>query len=100
MKLTSFNLRIFVDECERLKEDIDALHKVADGWLWYQDDRKSFGNTDQNAAGYARQALEEQLMKIRERLAVVYDFQGDRGLHNFVPDEFVVAMREEGGFDI
>jgi hypothetical protein len=35
-----------------------------------------------------RVALEDQLNELREKLALVYDFQGDRGMADFVPAGF------------
>lgn len=85
MKLVSFNLKIFLEELERVQEQIEKTKKASENWLWYQKDRQEWGNTNQYAASSARLKLETELMVLRERLAVAYDFQGDRGLVNFEP---------------
>lgn len=85
MKLVSFNLKILMDETDRLCEQIEDTKKAANHWLRYQNERELYGSADQQGNAYARLALEQELMKLRERLAIVYDFQGDRGLANFEP---------------
>ena len=83
--MTSFNLKIFLEELDRLEEAVKEVEEAAKPWLWHQNDRQTWGNTDQYAASAARLALEEKLMVLRERMAIAYDFQGDRGLVNFEP---------------
>lgn len=95
MKLVVFNTKILMDELDRLTENITKTKKEGERWLYYQRDRADWGNTDQAGTAHARMAFEQELMDLRERMATVYDFMGDRGFVNFEPPEFVAALRGE-----
>lgn len=81
MKLTQFNTRIFVQELETLVDDIEKLNIAANKWLEDQEDRTK---VNPYTIQMDRENLEEKLNEFRYRLATVYDFQGDRGMVDFL----------------
>src|SRR4051812_38114175 len=81
MKLTQFNTRIFVQELETLVGDIEKLNIAANKWLEDQENRTK---VSPYTIQMHRENLEEQLNQFRYRLATVYDFQGDRGMVDFL----------------
>lgn len=88
MKLTQFNTRIFVQELEDLGALINRVQNQANVWLDGQERREKGGYFNQYDVQAVRYGLESQLNELREKLALVYDFQGDRGMADFVPAGF------------
>lgn len=86
MKVSQFNINIFKSELHVLNKQAIATEKAIDEWLAIQKDRERYGSTDQEWARMARDKLERELIKYRAQLATVYDFMGDRGLVDFVPE--------------
>lgn len=95
MKLTQFNTRIFVQELKDLNNLIEETTDQANAWLEGQERRdKGWGFSQYEMQGI-RLALEDKLNDLREKLAVVYDFQGDRGMADFVPAGFNSEVEED-----
>jgi hypothetical protein len=98
MKITRFNLKIFVEELERLHDEIPDVQSASESWLKYQEQREKYGWQDQYGTQASRMALEDRLTQIRQRLALVYDFMSDRGLVNFEPTQ--MEALQNGGDDL
>jgi len=81
MKLTQFNTKIFIQELETLKEDIDKVIGSGNKWV---DDQENRSLRSQWTIQIDRERLENHLNELRYRLATVYDFQGDRGMVDFL----------------
>jgi hypothetical protein len=81
MKLTQFNTKIFVQELETLIDDIEKVNNAAKTWL---DDQENRSLRSQWTIQMHRETLENNLNDLRYRLATVYDFQGDRGMVDFL----------------
>jgi len=95
MKLTQFNTRIFVSELDDLSDIIIRVQNQANTWLEGQERRdKGFG-FDQYGMQAVRIALEDMLNEFRDKVALVYDFQGDRGMADFAPAGFNGDSTEE-----
>jgi hypothetical protein len=98
VKITQFNLKIFVEELERLHDEIPDVNASAQSWLKLQEQRDKYGWQDQYGIAASRMALEDRLTQIRQRLALVYDFMSDRGLVNFEPTQMEALAN--GGTDL
>jgi hypothetical protein len=96
MKITQFNLQIFVEELKSLEEMIPDITGSAENWLKYQKQRDQYGWRDEYGTSAARAALEDRLTDIRQKLATVYDFMGDRGLTNFEPTTLEMSQNGRG----
>src|SRR6516164_5768567 len=101
MKLTQFNTRIFVQELSDLSDMIGRVSHQAETWLDGQEKRDKGYGVDQYRMQSIRISLEDRLNELREKLALVYDFQGDRGMADFAPAGFnngneEVEEEEEG----
>jgi len=81
MKLTQFNTKIFVQELETLVQDIEKVTTAANKWI---DDQENRSLRSQWTIQIDRERLENSLNELRYRLATVYDFQGDRGMVDFL----------------
>lgn len=90
MKLTQYNTKIFDSELATLVEHIDETRAAITAWLKVQEEREKYGTVDQNFAQGHRQYLESRLNELRDKMAVVYDFQGYRGMCDFVPSGFTI----------
>jgi hypothetical protein len=88
MKLTQYNTKIFISELDDLSNLITKITNQANTWLEGQERRDKGWGVDQYHMQAVRIALEDQLNEIREKMALVYDFQGDRGMADFVPAGF------------
>jgi hypothetical protein len=99
MKITQFNLKIFVDELRSLGEMIPDVETTAEQWLKYQERRDKWGWQDQEGTAAARGSLEARLTEIRDKMATVYDFMGDRGLTNFEPTILEASENGREGYD-
>ena len=88
MKLTQFNTKIFVQELDDLQGQIEQVKHQATTWLEGQERRDKGWGFDQYRMQGIRMGLENQLNDLREKLALVYDFQGDRGMADFAPAGF------------
>jgi len=95
MKLTQFNTKILVQELDDLGNLIDKVTHQANTWLNGQERRERIGYVNAYDMQAVRYALENQLNELREKLALVYDFQGDRGMADFVPAGFGNGNGEE-----
>lgn len=95
MKLTQFNTKIFVQELTDLSELISQVNHQASTWLNGQEAREKGQGIDQYRMQGIRMGLENQLNELREKLALVYDFQGDRGMADFAPAGFNNGDEEE-----
>jgi hypothetical protein len=80
MKLARVPLKILLDEIAALDEIEKDLRYNAKQWSAYQEDRENGHGIDQDMVAYFRGKVERALVRYREQLAKVYDFQGDRGL--------------------
>jgi hypothetical protein len=100
VKITRFNLQIFVEELERLHDEIPDVQSAAESWLKHQEEREKYGWQDQYATAASRMALEDRLTEIRQRLALVYDFMSDRGLVNFEPTQMEASENGREGHDV
>lgn len=78
MKISRFNLKILESELDSLERDFEPLRKAIKSWAnpIYK---------DQEWIATQRNRLENELTAFRDRMAVIYDFMGDRGLANFEP---------------
>ncbi|HEY1248818.1 MAG TPA: hypothetical protein VGE97_07525 [Nitrososphaera sp.] len=95
MKLSRFNTQIFIKELEDLSQQISETKTQAETWIEAVDRRdKGMGWSQYHVQGL-RMGLENRLNELREKLAVVYDFQGDRGMADFVPAGFNSNGKEE-----
>lgn len=83
MKLSRFNLGIFITEAESLCDLVPSLKEASEEWIKLQNRRDAGWTVDQDQINYIRSKVERLLMQFREKMATVYDFQGDRGLVNF-----------------
>jgi len=95
MKLTQFNVKIFVSELEDLESMSSRIRTQAETWLDGQERRDKGYGFDQYGMQAIRMGLEDQLNAFREKLALVYDFQGDRGMADFAPAGFNSNGKEE-----
>lgn len=84
MKISRFNLKILESELLTLEHSFPDLRKAIADWSSSQD-RRDNGSVDQEWVAIQRSRLERELTAFRERLAVIYDFMGDRGLTEFIP---------------
>jgi len=78
MKISRFNLKILEGELDALEEMLTPLRKAAKSWsepMW----------TDADYVATQRFKLEKNLTEFREKMAIIYDFMGDRGLADFIP---------------
>jgi hypothetical protein len=78
MKISRFNLKILEGELTALQEQIELMHRAIKNWsepTW----------TDADYVASQRFKLEKRLTEFREKMALIYDFMGDRGLADFVP---------------
>lgn len=83
MKLTQYNVNIFNDELKALVNLIEEVHRAGEKWVGLQEAREK-GSVNQYATQTRRLELETLLNKLRTKLATVYDFQGDRGMVDFI----------------
>ena len=77
-----------------LSNQISQVETQATTWLEMQERREKGWGSDQYRTQAVRVALEDQLNELREKLAIVYDFQGDRGMADFVPAGLTMAMSQ------
>jgi hypothetical protein len=80
---------------------IGRVSHQAETWLDGQEKRDKGYGVDQYRMQSIRISLEDRLNELREKLALVYDFQGDRGMADFAPAGFnngneEVEEEEEG----
>jgi hypothetical protein len=78
MKVSRFNLKILEGELDQLQEQLEPLRKAIKSWsepMWQ----------DVDYVARQRYKLEKELTSFRERMALIYDFMGDRGLADFIP---------------
>ena len=92
MKISQFNLNILLDEVDALCQMQKPLKEAAQEWLKHQKSREVYGSSDQYWTALARTKLERELIEFREKLAMVYDFMGDRGLVEFQPTGWGVQL--------
>ena len=85
MKVTQLALKIFLDEVKSLEAPTERVTKASERWLKLQKEREAWGSSDPYWIALARNELEGALIEYRERLAVIYDVMGDKGLVNFIP---------------
>lgn len=88
MKLSQYNTKIFVSELSDLADKIDQVQHQATTWIEGQERREKGQGFNQYQMQSIRLGLENQLNELREKLALVYDFQGDRGMADFAPAGF------------
>jgi hypothetical protein len=87
VKLSQYNTKIFVSELSDLSHMLDRVMHQATTWIDGQEARGR-GGVSQYQMQQIRMGLENQLNELREKLALVYDFQGDRGMADFAPAGF------------
>lgn len=88
MKISQFNLKILLEEVDTLCDMRAELKEAGKSWLRFQEERDKWGSVDQYWTAISRSKLERKLVEFREKLAMVYDFMGDRGLVEFTPTHF------------
>lgn len=80
MKLQSTTVKILLTELDAVEKAIEELRRSAELWVAIQNDRQIGYNPHPDDAYYARRELEDNLLKLRQHLATVYDFMGDKGM--------------------
>jgi hypothetical protein len=80
MKLQSTTVKILLSELDAVEKAINELRKSAREWTNIQEDRQVGYNPHPDDAYYARRNLETHLLDLRQHLATVYDFMGDKGM--------------------
>lgn len=92
MKITQFNLKIFRDMVVRFEQDVPDLLDACDKWLEVQKVAGTYQAFTTDAAQRRRYDLEQKLTEIRQDMAAIYDFMGDRGFVNFTPTDLTVQL--------